>query len=119
MCDRRHLNRHERRKAKNWRAGDGLLVEIGYLLEEEPDYGVPVDCDLCGAVHGARGFARIERRQSITVFMLCEPCFQTGDISTAVMRKFCNAPDIAVLEQGEVPPEHLIAWAHIQFAKVH
>jgi hypothetical protein len=46
-----HMNRKERRAA---RKGDALFVRCGYLLPRDLNYGLPVECYVCGAAHKAR-----------------------------------------------------------------
>jgi hypothetical protein len=66
---------------KPYQVGATLLVDYGRLSNRDPDYGLPVDCYVCGKVHMARDVARVrENRPSRRPFVpICEPCRAKGD----------------------------------------
>ena len=47
------MNRSERRAAA--KKGDVIYASYGHLLEHDQNYGLPVECYVCGAVHNGRG----------------------------------------------------------------
>ena len=109
------MNRSERRAAA--KKGDVIYASYGHLLEHDQNYGLPVECYVCGAVHNGRGICRIEHKRSTTDVPLCEACLaHWGD---DVVRKFLNAPDLAVIEGGEATPEQINALADQQNPTEH
>jgi|tagenome__1003787_1003787.scaffolds.fasta_scaffold20938743_2 hypothetical protein len=86
-------NRHERRAALKVGA---ILVDIGRLMQRDANYGLPVDCLLCGTKHAAAGLARIQKR-STTHVPLCDPCLTSGDdVTDRIARRYLNAPDLVI-----------------------
>jgi len=45
-------NRHERRAALKQGV---VFVDHARLMQRDPNYGLPVDCYLCGTTHAASG----------------------------------------------------------------
>jgi hypothetical protein len=66
--------------------GDVIDVAFAFLLESDPNYGLPVQCYVCGTAHKAIGVARIEG----TFVPLCKACVEAHN-ADAVARKFRNA----------------------------
>ena len=109
-------NRHERRAAKK-RGRVTTIVDYGYLLEGDPNYGLRVICYGCSARHKAFGLARIKDKSGTTVLPLCEPCL--SDDSDSIFRKFRNEPDLTIREGGEVTLDQILAMAEKLDAKEH
>jgi hypothetical protein len=107
----------QRRAAKGKdQLGATTFVSYGQLLEQDRNYGAPVDCYACSVPHKALGLVRIENKQSGTAdFPLCEPCFQAAssdddsETGRSVMRKFLNDPALDISEGGEATREQVEA----------
>lgn len=106
-------NRHERRAALKREA---IFVDVGRLQQRDPNYGLPVDCYVCGTTHAASGLARIQDKRSTTHVPLCDACFGKD---AQLMRKFLNAPDLKVSEGGTATTEQIASLAAKQDTTEH
>jgi hypothetical protein len=105
------MNRHHRRAAaKQWREREVVLIEYGHLPEHDPNYGRTVECYVCATPHIAHSLARIERGESTTDVPLCESCRASGNSHHAVLRKFCDAPDLKIAEGSGITEDQITAW---------
>jgi hypothetical protein len=111
-------NRHERRQAAKLQHGEVILIHYGQLLERDQNYGLPVQCYVCGAPHKALGLARIEQKRSTTDVPLCDECL-ASDSKGDIIRKYTNAPDLKISEGGELTAEQLTAIVDKQDTTEH
>jgi hypothetical protein len=108
-------NRHQRHAARK----RGVIVtDFGHLDPRNRNYGLPVNCYVCGAAHKAFGLARIQGQSTIDV-PLCEACLESDERGNDVIRKYLNAPDLKINEGGEATTEQLIAMADKQDTTEH
>jgi hypothetical protein len=103
------MNRHERRRAAKTERGDVTNVSLGHLQQRDPNYGVPVNCYVCGAPHKALGLARISDKSGATDVPICDACLCTPQADQRIMRKYWNAPDLTVRDGGKATTEQLDA----------
>jgi hypothetical protein len=110
------MNRHERRALAKRNV---TFVDYGHLSERDQNYGLPVECYVCGFPHHALGLARITDSQETIHVPLCEPCLGSDDRANTVIRKFLNAPDLEISEGGEATTEQVLAVADKRDATEH
>jgi hypothetical protein len=105
------MNRHERRveqRAKRQlaaaiREGRAIDVSLGHLRPDDPNYGLPVGCAVCGTPHRALGLARITDQSGFSHIPLCEPCIQADEAtSSAIVRKYFGVPDLEISDGGDL-----------------
>lgn len=106
-------NRRERRARKK---GNVTVVDLGQLLAQDANHGLPFDCYVCGKRHAGLGLARIRDKSRTTTVPLCETCLADSD---AVYRKYLNAPDVKIKEGGEITTEQLGALIEKQKKTEH
>lgn len=90
--------------------GTAIFADVGYLSERDLNYGLPVNCYVCGTAHKAFGLVRIKDDRSTIVVPLCEACC-APDKMDAIVRIFLNAPDLEIRKGGEATTEQLLAMA--------
>jgi hypothetical protein len=73
-----------------------INVSFGRLQERNPNYGVKVNCYICGAEHKGYGVARIDDLH----VPLCKPCLVKGD-DEALLRKYYDTHDLKIKDSGE------------------
>ena len=109
------MSRKERRAARKLGA---IFVDSGCLQARDPNYGLPVECYVCGAAHKALGVASIEGRLPTTHVPLCDAGL-AGDSEERIIRKLYNTPDLEISDGGEVTMEQLTALADKQAMTEH
>ena len=72
--------------------GRVTCIDFGRLQERDRNYGLPVECYVCGAPHEALGLARITEGEAVTHVPLCEACRVAGKTVKAIARKYWNVP---------------------------
>jgi hypothetical protein len=112
------MTRHDRRAMKH-HAHDVAHTSTGTLSERDPNYGLRVDCYVCGVPHLARGLARIQDKSGTTDVLLCNSCLGVRDVDkhdthNRIIKKYWNAPDLKVREGGELTTEQLLALVERQ-----
>jgi hypothetical protein len=75
------------------------------------NYGLPVNCYVCGTAHKAFGLARINQGPSTTDVPLCEACLGSDERGDDVLRNFLNAPDLKIDKGGQATTEQIGAMA--------
>jgi hypothetical protein len=110
------MNRHERRKA---RKGSVTCVDYGRLSPQDCNYGLPVECYVCGRAHNALGLARIRDKRGTTDVPLCKPCLDSDDQTNAVLRKYWNAPGLKIRDGGQATGEQVVALVQKQNSTAH
>jgi hypothetical protein len=103
----RHQRRTERRAERHMAAaiqeGRAIDIGLGHLGPDDPNFGLPVNCAVCGTPHPGLGLARIADRSGISYAPLCEPCVQARDAtSAAIVRKYFGAPDMKISDGGDL-----------------
>ncbi len=112
----------KRRAAKrrgDVKRGDATYVAYGHLQERDQNYGLSVNCYVCGAPHKAFGVARIRDKSGTIHVPLCEACLHSDLHEQAIMRKFWNAPNLEISEGGEATTEQVMAAAEKQDKTEH
>ena len=111
------MNRHERRKAKARKDGFVVNISLGRWLMAA-DSEAKVECFACGneakdwnwpggpALLGY-GLAEIQEGDRSEQVPICESCFSSDDPTSALVRKWLNAPDLEISEGGEATAEHV------------
>ena len=92
------------------------MVSAGYgtLDKRDPNYGLPVNCYLCGVTHKGFGVARITDKSEV---LPTSHCVETSlhsaldDDDGAVIRKYWNAPDLEIRKGGEATTDEILAVA--------
>jgi hypothetical protein len=103
---RKHKRRAHERRQKGLKT---VTIDVGCLLEGDPNYGTAVSSYVCSTPHRARGLARIgDSDYSGTVDVpLCEQCVAGN--SDGIARKYLRAPDLVISEGGEATTEQIEA----------
>ena len=105
------MNRHQRRTeqrvrrqlAAAIREGRAIDIGLGHLRPDDPNYGLPINCAICGTPHRALGPARITDQSGFSHIPLCEPCVQADEAtSQAIVRKHFGAPDMEFSDGGHL-----------------
>jgi hypothetical protein len=120
------MNRHERRVAKRHerrerpRPDAVVFISKRILAERDPSYGLPAHCYVCDVPHSALHLAVIEdtKREDHLFVLLCAACYAAGDTS-AIARKYLEAPDLEVSEGGESTEEQVRAMMEGSGATEH
>jgi hypothetical protein len=83
--------------------GRAIDIGIGHLQPEDPNYGLPINCDVCGREHKALGLAQITDREGTHFIPLCQPCVEAPDkTSQAITKRYFQAPEMEFSDGGDI-----------------
>jgi hypothetical protein len=89
--------------------GGMFCVSCARLLPHDPNYGLSINCYVCGRTHAASGLARIEDdgKRSILDVPLCEACLDDPRKDERLLSKYLKTPVFKVGEDGKVTTEQM------------